>query len=189
MKPIAVAQRFDCDDINTPWAVVVAGWELGDLMTKESAEHCARDINQAHADGIKEAVKVALAHQEMELFSEKRIAERIEKAVAEAVRNAETCRECGGTDSVCLKGHEDSMKEVRERERKAVAERDARIAELEKALRLSVKELVAWSEKINPFGWHFCCDSNVDGPENHNAECGVYSAIQISVAVLGKGER
>ena len=73
--------------------------------------------------------------------------------------------------------------------RKAVAERDARIAELEKALRLSVKELVAWSEKINPFGWHFCCDSNVDGPENHNAECGVYSAIQEAVAVLGKGER
>lgn len=83
------------------WTVVVAGWGLGIFETKESAEHCARDINQAHADGIKEA---------------------------------ETCRESGGTDSVCLKGHEDSMKEVRERERKAVAERDARIAELEKAL-------------------------------------------------------
>jgi len=55
-------------------------------------------------------------------------------AYADAIKDAETCRESGGTDSVCLKGHEDSMKEVRERERKAVAERDARIAELEKAL-------------------------------------------------------
>lgn len=88
------------------WTVVVAGWGLGIFETKESAEHCARDINQAHADGIKEA---------------------------------ETCRESGGTDSVCLKGHEDSMKEVRERERKAVAERDARIAALE-------KELSEWKE-------------------------------------------
>jgi hypothetical protein len=78
-------------------------------LAKKSAEHCARDINQDHADGIKEAV-------------------------AEAVKKDRTCRECGGTDSVCLKGHEDSMKEVRERERKAVAERDARIAELSKLL-------------------------------------------------------
>lgn len=87
------------------WTVVVAGWGLGIFETKESAEHCARDINQAHADGIKEA---------------------------------ETCRESGGTDSVCLKGHEDSMKEVRERERKAVAERDARIKELEKWRRAAI---------------------------------------------------
>jgi hypothetical protein len=60
VKPIAVAQRFDCDDRDPPWVVVVAGWELGDLMTQESAEHCARDINQAHADGIKEAVVEAV---------------------------------------------------------------------------------------------------------------------------------
>ena len=123
-------------------------------LSVAEAKHQIQTINAAFNARVDEEVKVALAHQEMELFSEKKIYESIEKAVS-----------------------------------RAVAERDARIAELEKALRLSVKELVAWSEKINPFGWHFCCDSNVDGPENHNAECGVYSAIQEAVAVLGKGER
>lgn len=37
-------------------AVIVAGWGLWSFETKELAEHCARDINQAQADGIKEAV-------------------------------------------------------------------------------------------------------------------------------------
>ena len=94
--------------------------------TIEAESYCGR-INTAFNARVDEEVKVALAHQEMELFSEKKIAESIEKAV----KKAKTCRESGGTDSVCLKGHEDSMKEVRERERKAVAERDARIKGLE----------------------------------------------------------
>lgn len=106
LRPIAVVEEHRATE---SWNVVIAGWCFCVFLAKKSAEHCARDINQDHADGIKEAV-------------------------AEAVKKDRTCRECGGTDSVCLKGHEDSMKEVRERERKAVAERDARIAELSKLL-------------------------------------------------------
>jgi hypothetical protein len=92
VRPIAVVEEHRATE---SWNVVIAGWCFCVFLAKKSAEHCARDINQDHADGIKEAV-------------------------AEAVKKDRTCRECGGTDSVCLKGHEDSMKEVRERERKAV---------------------------------------------------------------------
>lgn len=52
-KPFAIV--VECVSAGK-WDIVVAGWTIGGMMTKESAEHCARDINQAHADGIKEAV-------------------------------------------------------------------------------------------------------------------------------------
>lgn len=53
MKPIAVVEEFISSG---KWNAVIAGWGLGRFETKEAADHCARDINQAHADGIKEAV-------------------------------------------------------------------------------------------------------------------------------------
>lgn len=77
--------------------------------TIEAESYCGR-INTAFNARVDEEVKVALAHQEMELFSEKKIYESIEKAVS-----------------------------------RAVAERDARIAELEKALEKHNKMHGEWT--------------------------------------------
>lgn len=70
-------------------AVIVAGWGLWSFETKELAEHCARDINQAQADGIKEAV----AERDARIATlEKELAEWKESARAEA-EEADKARE------------------------------------------------------------------------------------------------
>lgn len=67
-------------------AVIVAGWGLWSFETKELAEHCARDINQAQADGIKEAV----AERDARIAELERVLESLVRAGNYLKETAET---------------------------------------------------------------------------------------------------
>lgn len=71
-KPFAIV--VEC--VSTcKWDIVVAGWSIGGMMTKESAEHCARDINMVHDDAILGAV----AERDARIAELSRLLERIER--------------------------------------------------------------------------------------------------------------
>ena len=62
--------------------LVVGGRNIKTYFRKHSAVFQAKKINAAFNARVDEEVKVALAHQEMELFSEKKIAEAIDQEPA-----------------------------------------------------------------------------------------------------------
>jgi len=107
--------------------LVVGGRNIKTYFRKHSAVFQAKKINAAFNARVDEEVKVALAHQEMELFSEKKIAEAIEKAVARAV--AERDARIKGLETELL---ESSRLHGMGSQREAALK--ARIAELEKVL-------------------------------------------------------
>ena len=94
--------------------------------TIEAESYCGR-INTAFNARVDEEVKVALAHQEMELFSEKKIYESIEKAVSRAV--AERDARIAALEKELSEWKESARVEAEEGDRAR-----ARIAELEKVL-------------------------------------------------------
>ena len=126
-EPFSVILLEYSDAGGQTYSVEVFGTKIAGNFGLDGSNRKCAELNAAFNARVDEEVKVALAHQEMELFSEKKIYESIEKAVSRAV--AERDARIAALEKELSEWKESARVEAEEGDRAR-----ARIAELEQVL-------------------------------------------------------